>query len=107
MMLATLEETKAALRIDGDDDDAALDLAIRAASAGVVAYLKSGADGFVADGELIDGAEVPPNVKIATIYWTGVLRRNPDNNVESEITPGYPPAPVVSLLYQMRDPACA
>lgn len=107
MMLATLEETKAALRIDGDDDDAALSLAIRAASAGVVAYLKSGADSFVADGEVINGAVVPSNVKIATIYWAGVLRRNPDNNVEGEITPGYPPAPVVSLLYQMRDPACA
>ena len=105
MMLASLVETKAALRIDGDDDDAALGLAIRAASAGVVAYLKSGADGFAADGEVI--GDVPDSVKIATIYWTGVLRRNPDNNVEGEITPGYPPAPVVSLLYQMRDPACA
>ena len=107
MMLATLEETKAALRIDGDDDDPALDLAIRAASAGVVAYLKSGADSFIEGGELIDGAVVPSNVKIATIYWAGVLRRNPDNNVEGEVTPGYPPAPVVSMLYQMRDPACA
>ena len=105
MMLATLGETKVALRIDGDDDDAALGLAIRAASAGVVHYLKAGADAFIADGEVI--GEVPDNVKIATIYWAGVLRRNPDNNVESEITPGYPPAPVVSLLYQMRDPACA
>lgn len=107
MMLASLEDAKAALRIDGDDDDAALSLAIRAASAGVVAYLKSGADAFIADGDLIEGAEIPDNVRIATIYWAGVLRRNPDNNVEGEITPGYPPAPVVSLLYQMRDPACA
>lgn len=107
MMLVTVGEAKAALRIDGYDDDPALEMAIRAASAGVVAYLKSGADGFVADGEVIDGAVVPPNVKIATIYWAGVMHRNPDNNVEGEITPGYPPAPVVSLLYQMRDPACA
>ena len=107
MMLATLEEPTAALRIDGADDNAALDLAIRAASAGVVAYLKSGADSFIEDGALIEDAEVPQTVKIATIYWAGVLRRNPDNNVEGEITPGYPPAPVVALLYQMRDPACA
>lgn len=107
MQLATLQEAKFALRIDGDDDDAALELALQAASAAVVSYLKSAADAFVTEGDLIPDAVIPPQVKVSVIYWAGVLHRNPDNNVEGEMTPGYPPAPVVSMLYQLRDPACA
>lgn len=107
VQLVDLDEIKAALRIDGDDEDAALELLCEAVSEAVIAYLKSGAAEFIEDGEVPSGAIVPTRVKVATIYWIGVLRRNPDNDTEGAFQLGYPPFPVVSMLYQMRDPALA
>lgn len=107
MQLVEIESIKATLRIDGSDDDTALGMLCEAVSEAVVAYLKRGADGFVENGALIAGAAVPARVKTAVIYWIGVLYRNPDNDTEDAISLGYPPMPVVGMLYQMRDPACA
>lgn len=107
VQLVSLPEVKQGLRIDGDDEDPALVFLIEAASEAVIAYLKAGADGFIEDGELIPDVPVPDRVRAATIYWIGVMRRNPDNDTEGAYSFGFPPLPVVALLHQMRDPACA
>lgn len=107
VQLVSLTDVQNALRIDGDDEDSALVFLIEAASDAVVAYLKSGASGFIEDGDLIPGAIVPDRVKAAIIYWIGVMRRNPDNDTEGAYSFGFPPLPVVALLHQMRDPALA
>lgn len=107
VQLVSLTEVQNALRIDGDDEDPALVLLIEAASEAVIAYLKAGADAFIEGGDLIPEAVVPDRVKAATIYWIGVMRRNPDNDTEGAYSFGFPPLPVVSLLHQMRDPALA
>lgn len=107
VQLVTLTEVKNALRIDGDDEDSALVFLIEAASEAVIVYLKAGAASFIEDGDLILDAVVPNRVKAATIYWIGVMRRNPDNDTEGAYSFGFPPLPVVSLLHQMRDPALA
>lgn len=98
-----LEEVKMLLRIDGDDDDATLGFLIEAASGAVSNYLKSAADLYLGD----DPAPVPQEIKFATAFLVGVMRRNPDNEVEGSFEPGYLPPTVVSLLYPLRDPACA
>lgn len=107
VQLVSLTEVQNALRIDGDDDDGALYLAIEAASGAVLNYLKAGKDAFMSDGEIIAGMEVPAEVRIATILLVGEWRRNPDNNVEGAFERGYLPMPVTALLYPLRDPAIA
>lgn len=104
--LVDLDEAKKMLRIEGEDDNAALALLISAASASVLTYLKTAADPFVgADGNL--KGEVPAQVKVATLLLVGMLRRNPDNDVERAFEPGYLPVPVMSLLYPLRTPTLA
>jgi len=82
VQLVSLSEVRNALRIDGDDEDPALVFLIESASEAVIAYLKDGAASFITDGDLIPDAVVPDRVKAATIYWIGVMRRNPDNDTE-------------------------
>lgn len=107
VQLVSLDEIKAALRIDGGDEDGALTLLCEAASESVIAYLKAGANSFYDGAALIPGTEVPAPVKAAAIYWVGTLRRNPDNNTEGAFQIGFPPYPVASMLYPFRDPALA
>ena len=107
VQLVSLTEVKSALRIDGDDEDPALVFLIESASEAVIAYLKAGAASFIENGDLIPDAVVPDRVKAATIYWIGVMRRNPDNDTEGAYSFGFPPLPVVAMLHQMRDPALA
>lgn len=106
--LVTPEEVKNMLRIDGDDVDGNLLLMIPAASGAVVNYLKAGARRFLDEaGEVIDGMEVPFEVRAATVILIGIMMRNPDNTVEGDFEQGYLPKPVTALLYPLRDPALA
>ncbi len=98
MAFATLDETKAALVVDFNDDDALISTMIDAATEAVASYLK------------VDPATltpVPPIVKVATMILTGYLYKNRDGNPENAFIPGYLPAPVISLLYSLRDPTVA
>lgn len=103
VQLVDLEEAKQGLRVFHDDDDDTIELLIGAASESVLAYLKDGANDFMGDSPI----EVPARVKWATIYMVGWLYENRDNNRDGEFELGYLPRPVMSLLYQMRDPALA
>ncbi|MFL1404190.1 head-tail connector protein [Marinobacter sp. M1N3S26] len=119
-MLITLEDAKAQIRMDHDDDDALIDLLARAASEAVLGYLKSAADSFLdSSGQVpVDSNEVPVvpfRVKAATMILTAEMYKNPEGLVEdpiggaAQITYGYGylPRSVVALLYPLRDPACA
>ena len=108
MAFATLEETKQALRIDHDDDDDSLDILIQAATGAVANYLKSAADDYLdSGGSVPSGVEVPAVIKTATIMLAGYFYKNPDQDPEKDFERGYLPAPVMALLYPLRDPALA
>jgi hypothetical protein len=116
--LATVAQTKSALRIDDGDllSDSDINRLIDVASELVVAYLKT---------EIIEEVDenvspstttvvmdltasppiIPDRVRHAAIMLTGYLYRAPDNNPGNEWTHGNLPMPVMSLLYQLRDPA--
>lgn len=98
MAFATLEETKAALVVDFSDDDGLIGTLLDAASESVAQYLKIEADGV---------SPVPSAVKVATMMLTGYLYKNRDKDPEGAFQPGYLPAPVLSLLYPLRNPTVA
>jgi hypothetical protein len=111
-MLVSLERAKQMLHVEHNDDNELLELLISAASRSVVRYLKGQA------GELLsidsppnsptdDLGAVPEDVAAAIIMFTGIMYRNPDNDVEAAFASGYLPAPVKVLLYPLRDPALA
>lgn len=113
--LVTMADAVAHLRLDtvdtaGNPADAPyVQLQIEAASEAVLNYLKSGADAFLdSNGDVVldsSGAPVVPYaVKAATLVMLGHLYRERDQTWEGQ-EHGYPPRPVVSLLYQLRDPA--
>jgi uncharacterized phage protein (predicted DNA packaging) len=107
--LVTLEQVKAGLRIDTDDDDDHLTLLIGAASNRVVSFLKGRAD------EVLDldsagepsSAGIPDEVTVACIMLVGYFYRNPDQDPDGDFDLGQLPRPVKSLLYMLRDPALA
>lgn len=101
---ATLAETKHSLRMleAETDDDALLEMLITAASKSVANYLKSSADPL-----LPDDAEIPAEVRVATIMLVGFLYRSPDQDPDEYFARGFLPAPVTALLYPLRDPALA
>lgn len=118
-MLVGLAETKARLRFDHDAEDADLTLLIQAASQMVLNYLKMDESEFAGseydtdgdyptdtDGVLI-GMDAFPDVRAATIYLVGVLKRDPDGAEMDKWEHGYLPRPVMAMLYTLRDPAIA
>lgn len=97
---------------NGEPPDAAyVSLQIEAASEAVLNYLKSGADAFLdTNGDVpvdTNGVPIVPfAVRAATLIMFGYLYRSRDEPWDGQ-EHGYPPRPVVSLLYQLRDPALA
>jgi len=108
--LVSLERVKEALHVDANDDDNLLQAYIAAASAAVINYLKGQAEALLdldSGGDLPSGAEVPPEIEIATLVLVGHFYREPDGNPEQAFEQGYLPKPVTALLYPLRDPALA
>lgn len=105
VMLVSLDEAKRQIRQTQDHEDEHIQLQIEAASASVMAYLKS-YDFIDSGGDVID-ADVPAQVKQATLLLVGFLFRDRDGQSASDWKDGYLPAPVISLLYNLRDPALA
>jgi hypothetical protein len=96
--LVTLDEARAALRLDDDFPDLTVQIAVTNASDSVLAYLNR-TDPYT------DEDPVPPNVKQATLLLAGIFLRDPDGVESSSWERGYLPNAVCSLLYQRRDPA--
>ncbi|MBZ9653540.1 head-tail connector protein [Phyllobacterium lublinensis] len=96
--LATLAQVKQGLRIDvtNTDDDALLNLLIKAASERIVGYIKT---------EIPD--PVPNAVAVATIILVGYLYQNTESDPDKAFDLGTLPYPVTSLIYHLRDPALA
>lgn len=122
MMLITLAQAKAHLRVDHDAEDEQITALIEAASGAVVNYLKSGADVFLNTLGLpeeiynddsppqVSDYAVPPEVKAAVKILVGELFKNREAQQDGEIGGhgyGYLPRPVVMLLFPLRDPALA
>lgn len=101
---ATLTELKSSLRIlpTETEDDAILELLLKAASKSVANYLKSAAAPL-----LLPDAEIPPEVVVSTIMLVGFLYRSPDQDPDRYFERGYLPAPITALLCPLRDPAVA
>jgi hypothetical protein len=103
-LLVTLDQVKAHLRVDNDDEDDDLTLKIHAASAAVLSYLKDTAYLYVdTSGETI--ADIPYQVQAATLLLMGAFygNRGEDGGQSSGFGNYLPPA-VVALLYPLRVP---
>lgn len=99
--LVTLADTKAALRIDHDDDDASLELLIRAASTQINTYLRGSVE------DPYDYPEIPADIQLATMFLVGVYYRTMDSN-DDKIHEGKElPLPIQSLLWPYRIPTLA
>jgi hypothetical protein len=119
MMLVTLAQAKARLRIMHDAEDDDLSDMIRAASAAVMNYLHVTAEAFTdSEGAVVsssssdsesevadDGITVPWEVQTAVLMLVGVMARDRDSVDSKDWEHGYLPKPVIALLYPLRDPA--
>jgi hypothetical protein len=112
MMLVTLEQVKAHLRIVHSSDDVDLTGKIHAASAAVIEYLKDGALEFLDSSGRVevdssgDPVGVPDVVQTATLIMVGYLNKDRDEDTDHAYEMGYLPKPVMAMLYRKRDPAC-
>ena len=106
MMLVTLEDAKARLRIVHDAEDFDLALMIEQASAAVMNYLGKPLDyyegGSASSSDGING--VPREVELATLLLVGILARDRDGVEAKDWEHGYLPKPVMAFLYPLRDP---
>lgn len=110
VQIITLDQVKAALRIDHTDDDTLLEALIDASTGAVINYLKGQAEVLIpissgsSEGDLVT---TNPEIQQAAILLVGIWYRNPDGDQEKNFERGYLPAPVTALLYPLRDPALA
>ena len=106
-LLITLEQAKAHLRIDTDEEDDDLTLKIHASSAAVMSYLKDGALDFT-DSSGVITADVPWQVQAAVLVLLGALYgdRGEEGGKPAGFSNYLPPA-VVALLYPLRIPTVA
>lgn len=105
--LATLTETKNALRIYHNDDDSLLQRLISAASEEVIAYLDVRAAAVLSldsGGELTSDSVIPDRVKVAVTIVVQHLFEGAD---ELKLRPGGLPYRAEMLLYRLADPPYA
>lgn len=113
MYFCTLQEAKAHLRVDTNDEDSYISFLIESASDAVYNYIKSSEpDWFDDDGvPFVDSSgisEVPNVVRNATLMLIGYLFNDRDNNglykssSGGNFEHGFLPRPVLSLLYPYR-----
>ncbi|MBC8638272.1 phage gp6-like head-tail connector protein [Caballeronia sp. EK] len=95
--LVTVDQARAALRLDDDFPDLTIQMAVTNASDSVIAYLKRE--------PYTDDDPPPPNVQQATLLLAGIFLRDPDGTEAQTWEQGYLPWAVCNLLHQRRDPA--
>lgn len=108
MMLITLEAAKADLLIDHDLDDEDLESKIKQSSAVVMNYLgiaQTYYEDSLGNIPTDDNGEpdVPFEVRAATLLMTRMLYKGEGDLMQWQA--GYPPTPVMSLLYPLRMPS--
>lgn len=99
MMLVTVAQAKARLKLDVGDNDPNFTLMIEGASAAVLNYLKK-PEGYAQDA-------IPPEVKNATLVLVGMMARDPDGTESKDWPQGYLPWAVTALIYPLRKPTVA
>ncbi|OWJ71379.1 hypothetical protein CDV50_10255 [Haematobacter massiliensis] len=95
--LVTVDEAKALLQIMHDDDDVPLGLLVSAVSERLLEYVKA----------VETPDPVPAELKVATIFWVGMLYKNPDGDPDGLMPDNYPPAAVRAMIYPRRTPTLA
>lgn len=98
--LATLDEVKQHLRIDGPDADSDLTLKLEAASERVALHL-NGVSPYLPMGEGA-AAQVRPVVRAAVLLLVGYLYRYPSGDEKKAFDDGRLPAPITALLSPLR-----
>jgi hypothetical protein len=120
-MLVSVNQAKVALRYDGTDNDVEIEMAVKAASAAVLSYLKWPPDSFVDSfGDIpLDSAGdpigIPADIQQAVIYWAGRFLADPAGITGNSERQGgvaewehfQPPRAVVALLTPYRKPTLA
>jgi hypothetical protein len=96
--IVSIDQAKLWLRVDGTAMDADIELAIAGATASIYTYLKRPAPYSESD-------PAPANVVQAIVLLAGMFIRDPDIADAASWQAGYLPAPIVSILYPLRDPA--
>ncbi|WP_375577112.1 head-tail connector protein [Paracidovorax oryzae] len=98
--LATLDQVKQHLRIDGPDADSDLTLKLAAASERVALHL-NGVSPYL---PVVQGAaaEVRPIVRAAVLLLVGYLYRYPSGDEKKAFDDGRLPAPITALLAPLR-----
>lgn len=118
MSLITVEQALKEIRGADEVDEDELTETIEEASAAVVAYLKSaspylpetdsnGDEVLDSNGDVVYTTNVRPQVRRAVKTLVSIMFRNRDENPELIYASGYLPAPVMWILYPLRDPALA
>jgi hypothetical protein len=115
VMLVGLNEAKAQLQVDHNQQDAHIEMLIHACSGAVLNYLKRDVADLDSDNALevdSDGVIIMEwEVTLATLYLVGVMFRDRDGPASIEqssfVDQGYLPRPVTALLYPLRDPTAA
>jgi hypothetical protein len=103
-LLVTDAEVIAHLRLDAVPADLTdIQLKIASASIAIVKYLGEGATFLDENGACVP-ADVPEDIKIATLFLVGYLYRLRDEDRYKELQPGYLPTPVLSFLWPYRIP---
>ena len=119
MQFVSLDEARAHLRLDTEDEDGYVELLIQAASGAVYNYIRDSRPEFFDSDNLpfedysgiADG--LPIEVKSATLLLLGYLYKDRDNNglyktnTGGNFEHGYLPRPVLSMLYRYRMPGLA
>ncbi|WP_233866636.1 head-tail connector protein [Paraburkholderia adhaesiva] len=98
-MLCTVDEAKEWLRIDTDEMELNIKVAIAGVSEMVMTYLKRRRN-FGDDA-------IPPEVKLATLAGVGYVIRDPDGVEAAQLEMGYLPKHVMNILYPRRTPTLA
>lgn len=114
VMLVTLDEAKAHLRVTHDLEDEDITLRIEAASESVISYIKDASLDFVDSSGVIILDEsgvstVPKRVKMATLLLLGAFyrHRGEDGGQAANFQMGFLPPAVTALLYPLRTPTLA
>ena len=94
MSIVTLDEVKAHLRYDSDDNDQNVSIYIKAAENAVLTYVT----------DTFENNEYPDVFKQAILLMVGMFDTDREPSKESVITDNYLPAPVRALLYPYRTP---
>lgn len=108
----SIDQVKARLRIDTDDEDADLQLMIEQATAIITAYLKKpgiyeDTAGIIPTDSAGDPIGVPREVQLATVVLIGFLYRDRDGFDMAQWQQGFLPWQVTAPIYHLRDPAMA